>query len=73
MAGMNMLCRLCAHHIGFFFQPFVIVDVYACFKLHRRLYPALLLLYDVPGFMWQVLFLAGCEMDIRALGIGMGL
>ncbi len=65
-----ILQRFLAHDIGFAFQTGIVVDRFAT-HFHGWLHPSLALLYGVPGFMRQVLFLPGAEMDITALRVGM--
>ena len=46
---------------------FVVIDRDAVLHLHRRLHAALRLLDDVPGFVGQMLFLAGGNVDVGPL------
>ena len=64
--------RLRPHHIRLPLQTCVIIHRHAILHLHRRLYPALGLLDDVPGLVRQMLLLPGRQVDVAALGVGQG-
>ena len=63
---------LLSHVVRLRFEAGVVVDGDAAFELHRRLYPALALLYDMPGFMGKMPLLPRRNMNVVALRIGEG-
>src|SRR5947209_16453559 len=64
-----LLSRSPSHDICFPLQLLIIVNSYP-FRLQRHLNPSLLLLYYMPCFMRQMLFLPWPHMDLRTLGVG---
>jgi hypothetical protein len=62
-----------AHRVGLALEPGIVVDVSSAVQLRRRLHPALGLLRDVPGLVRQMMRLPRREMDVAALGEGVGL
>ena len=70
--GTRLSERRCfvAHIGGLGLQAGIIVDGRALHELGGGLYAAFALLDDVPGFVREVLFLAGADVDVVALGVG---
>src|SRR5580698_1500327 len=63
-----------AHYSGFVLQPSIVVNRrHALPELRRGPNEALPLLYDVPGFVWKMVFLPRPEVDVTTLSIGKGL
>jgi hypothetical protein len=60
---------LLPHDVGLTLQPRIVVDPGACHP-HRRPYPPLALLHQMPRLMRQVMSLARTEVDFVAGGIG---